>query len=153
MFGQSIERAGERHGMVSLRRHKPPQRNIPMRQPQMANVGTMQGTESQSWDVWTTSVDLQRRHVEFDCTYVRSRVTLVTKPARHPSPPFFFFFFLVYFWERQRHHEQERGRETENQHRAWHGAWTHRTVTSWPEPKLRVGHLTEPPRPSSLRVS
>ena len=59
--------------------------------------------------------------------------------------------FIYLFWERQRQHKLgngQRERETENpkyglhnQHRARHGAQTHETVRSRPEPKPGVRHV------------
>ena len=78
---------------------------------------------------------------------------------------FFFLTFIFYFWDRERQSmngggaERERGRHRIRsrlqalscQHRAQHGAQTHK-LRSWPEPKLDA-QLTEPPRCPSMFYS
>ena len=73
----------------------------------------------------------------------------------------FVLHFIYLFWEREREsvHEQGRGRERERenpkqavhcQRRARQGAGT---VRSWPEPKSRVGCLTDWPTQAPLTIS
>ena len=61
--------------------------------------------------------------------------------------------YVYLFWKRETEKEsvskegqRQRGREREREkpkHRAWYGAWTHKTVRSWPELKPRVRGLTD----------
>ena len=70
--------------------------------------------------------------------------------------------FLYLFWERERERERagevQRERERKNpkqtpscQHGAQLGAQTHEAVRSWPEPKPRVGRLTNWAAQASLK--